>query len=1539
MKHNIQKGLQFLSLVGGLLAASTQSYATLMDAPLGSIPEVHRHDSELHVLGDFDNDGVVDDWMLIDRETGMANIVQGMGENSVYVNGGYANITKIKSLEWYRIYVGLDDIDDAMPCAVKGTVSYGTSSSDVYSGLAVSSSLHNRVVLTYDPGVIGRNFAAASVGRVLDGMGPTYMVSQGMANVGASSGNDSLFVVCENYSGGSYGPFFECLPEPAFKSATTQTNLSINGEQWRDLHSVFDANHFFALRELSDSTELLMLESGPDAKELAIIKSQPKLMPDAQITFGNFSGVAGRVDCIFWTATKATIQLCKAELGLFDNLAEFELKQAPRFITSIANSSIFVVVYEDDTAAAYRWDGDSKPEALQDLGMSKNGGFLGVISFSDGSMCMVEGQNGASTHLRQFAFMEDGSGFVEQDTIELPQNVPTGARGKMITAEAYVGDPFEPSTAQSLEAYRFGDWATGYFTSAGSYIGVQALSFYEDEGLQYPFSSSVNVPANFENLLFNQYDKDRSAYLGEGMVGPVGPSVAINPGSQGGLSEPFRPSIIATQPNCKFYYRMDGATDWTLADSELLPQIVDDAVVEVFAKSEAGVPGSVVSCEYRFLSDSASRDSDNDGVPDAIEKELGLDPTSGADADGDGYTDLAELVYELDQLEDGISYDPSPAVNPETYPSEDYPVAMDVVGKLDLDVTVDPLVAMYEKSRAAFVEQATGFDYVGFGTLASGEVLVGNLDGVLLGQAGIYGLDTQFEGLKVSSHDPLVLVETGRSSSVRPVLRPSHEDFESGDGGWTLPDGSVLNREPYGTDGTDHFLEVTGGAFYPSAVNAEAEWIGDLSGDGIGGIRLRVCNLDPLHTGHIRVVLGSNVLGIKGSYWCSLEEETLASAKKSGAPDNEDAWHEVVFTFDAPESYTDANSNGVWDEGEAWDDANGDGAWTAGNFIRVSGGTSFEDTLAEIDVIKIINSDQPAAASTSKLDGFGLDKIRFEDTQRSAPRLLAAVEVPDFSHEFVPFEPDESLSFYENLAEWNAERESVWSMSEQVDVAVDVSSTLTFILFEYAMEQALENIGAGTASRRLGNIRELDELLPLSARDVSLYDPDTTSSNLVTFETSDRGKDNKHPAVLNFGEVEASGKVLNMITGFAEADKLSAHISFDSALNGEYFTVNLQRGIIYRGQFSDSTNKLYELPSPESLGLDDLSYLYFPSVEGGYAPSGENLTKAVDPQVVLEYLTEAVEINASKGGSAYQLAEALYLLNSALCRNNPGSFEDPVRALRGFVREGLRGLGGPGAEAEPGWRAALEALGMDAKFCTAAKTEMDKLLGTALKHRPITYMETMTLCEAGGLIYDRVRDDSGDPVLLVDKSGELFPLPENFPLAEGSAFDVTGYVLPDNDAGERVIEVVSLLLTYLPRSAVLDRDKDLLDDRWELTFLRSMDGEAFGDPDKDGYNNVEEFIQGTDPNSYEDTPGANGTKMNLALRIEMTDDGRIRLRLPIGSVFLDDFDFNPISSDHPGRSFNQEVPVDSYVEGEDQVIIMDKEVFRTGFYRIALNLR
>lgn len=1545
--------MNFLTLKVGAVTAVLSAFslglpraqATLLSDSLGGVPGVHRHATEIHLLGDFDADGVVDDWLLIERETGFATLVRGIGGNSVFTPGGWAYNYTLSINESYRIYAGVDPVDDAVACAINTNLSVGSTNYTIEAGFAAVSSTDNRLVLTLNPGDLGRNPAAAAIGRVPSNIGSIGLVAQGVADAGVPTGNDSLYVLSEANSVGAAGQFFECFSLPVDSASSQYAGFATAaGESYRDLQSADAPNRFFALRDTGLATHLLLIESGPLPKTLSLVDTSPALGAGAHMTFGRFSGSANQIDCIFWRAGQTTIQFSQLAGDTFSALESADLGAVPRFITAVPDTNIFIVVFEDDTAVSYKWLGlGYAPKFHDSLGSATNGGFTGVITHPDGSIGLLEGSYEVSTQLRPFAFLEDGSAFAERPTIDLPQNVPTGSRGSAITAMTFTGTPLEDDDATPREALRFGDWGDGWFPYTGGDVGIRSLTFDPNIGLTYLSASRASLSQAYDDVMVNQVSENVSAYVGAGAVGPIGPAVSISPNPARPLASPVVPEVIATLPASTIFYRFAGEADWSTASGGFLRPIVEDTVVEVFAESAVGVPGRVETFSYTFITEPGQRDSDGDGVPDAIEAGYGLDPTSGPDADGDGVTDLVEIIYELDQADAGTPLASSavsdPNVFPATgkYPYSGYPVALDAGGLLQLEVTVTCPVAQSSLSASQFALSPSSFDATADLAPASGTVRVMSTGGAGLGSGLLGAGAAQIVTSAVSAEDFQLLLGTDRSMTVVPADRPKSEHFDLNDGGWRFSNNALCQRIAYAERPDDYFLSVTSKTGRNEVVNQTAEWIGDWLADGADALRMRASNFDKNDSAHLRVVLSDSVAAPNTTYWVSRDAGVMAPAVENAASGSAEApWHELAWQIELPEVFTDANGNGTWDEGETWVDSDSDGEWTAGSFVRMQGSASFPAVLSDVASLKIIHSVEPALESPLGFAGFHLDNIRFEDGEASAGRLLAAVQSPEFSHPFVPFVDDGVSSFASNVAAWNVQREAAWQSSASIVVDVDAESTLSYLLYEYALEQGLENLGTNLGARNLGDIRDADEVTPVTARDETIDNGET--ANGVTLTAPSDQIDDAQPSFMTFPVLSSGGASVSREISFP-AGEPSVFIDFDKALYGEYFTVSQQGQQAYRGKFSSGAIAVEALAAATPLTSEELGSLYFPSEENAYAPIYGDIFKAVDPAAVLDSITAAVSTNFGSGAELSEVVTALYRLNSAFGSRAPETFDDPVRALRGFLREGEEGLGGPSVVASPRWRAGLSALGLTSSDLDSAKQQADLIMTAALASRTVVLSESMQIVAGTGAISERINDMVGTVVRMVDKDGETFPLPDAFPLTVGTRFDVTGYELAALPGGERVIEVIFLDLEYLPRAPVVDADGDLLDDRWEMLFHGDMNRIGMEDSDGDGFLDFEEFVEGTDPSSDQDYPAGTAEELLLSLKIEMDASGNALLRLPMGSNFFEELGYQVMENDTLNGLWEARSPESSYTQGGDQVFVIPRSENSSFFYRLSLFLQ
>ena len=86
-----------------------------------------------------------------------------------------------------------------------------------------------------------------------------------------------------------------------------------------------------------------------------------------------------------------------------------------------------------------------------------------------------------------------------------------------------------------------------------------------------------------------------------------------------------------------------------------------------------------------------------------------------------------------------------------------------------------------------------------------------------------------------------------------------------------------------------------------------------------------------------------------------------------------------------------------------------------------------------------------------------------------------------------------------------------------------------------------------------------------------------------------------------------------------------------------------------------------------------------------------------------------------------------------------------------------------------------------------------------------------------------------------------------------------------------------------------DSDGNLLIDSWELLFLGMLGSDPFGDDDKDGYSNLQEMMEGTDPHDTAGAPPVPVAKLNVpVLNIEQPAAGAVTLAWQRTTEFLEE---------------------------------------------------
>jgi hypothetical protein len=284
-----------------------------------------------------------------------------------------------------------------------------------------------------------------------------------------------------------------------------------------------------------------------------------------------------------------------------------------------------------------------------------------------------------------------------------------------------------------------------------------------------------------------------------------------------------------------------------------------------------------------------------------------------------------------------------------------------------------------------------------------------------------------------------------------------------------------------------------------------------------------------------------------------------------------------------------------------------------------------------------------------------------------------------------------------------------------------------------------------------------------------------------------------------------------------------------------------------------------------------------PSDAGRVNPSRELLaslethTNKEPPVYLLQsvFNTVADQIDNRPSGrynSLKAITADIYRISSHSNNAAPGTYPPPVDVLRQFIWSGVIHAN------------YLPHLGREPEIIDLALAGVTDALASVTS-RPAT---NLTLQVARNSFTDsctKLQTLLGVPKNLFDAAGNPFRFPDAFSLLPGNRVQVCGYTDIVNAACDGDdIEVISVTLDTIVVGSDLDGDGDLLVDSWERLFLGGLGGDPFGDDDGDGFQNLQEMFDGTDPN---DRLGHAADRVSLGpplIQIDPPAGGQIRLR-------------------------------------------------------------
>ncbi|MEY2407971.1 MAG: hypothetical protein QOF48_641 [Verrucomicrobiota bacterium] len=269
---------------------------------------------------------------------------------------------------------------------------------------------------------------------------------------------------------------------------------------------------------------------------------------------------------------------------------------------------------------------------------------------------------------------------------------------------------------------------------------------------------------------------------------------------------------------------------------------------------------------------------------------------------------------------------------------------------------------------------------------------------------------------------------------------------------------------------------------------------------------------------------------------------------------------------------------------------------------------------------------------------------------------------------------------------------------------------------------------------------------------------------------------------------------------------------------------------------------------------------------------------------MFERLNSAVRTNTDAATLGLRAVTAeIYRISSASNNAAPSVYGSPVEAVRHFLAT---------CTVESNYAAVFT---LSASVRSNACVGVSNLVALAMP-RPTTNIALKVRADTFANSFCIKLETPAFAVIkyLIDADGHPYSFPSAFSMIAGTEVQVLGYTDVTNTAcAGDAIEVITISMTGIPIASDPDLDGDLLLDSWELLFLDGLGSDAFADYDGDGYQNVQEMFEGSDPSDFFGLPSVLPVAMaRPTILITVDGLGNVRLQWNFAFQYANNFIFS-----------------------------------------------